>query len=41
VLTTVLNPTREELILLGMVVIIRVILGYFLARETKEFNLES
>jgi uncharacterized membrane protein len=41
VLTTVLNPTRDELILLGMVVIIRVVLGYFLARETKEFNLDS
>jgi uncharacterized membrane protein len=41
VLTTVLEPTRDELLLLGMVVIIRVILGYFLARETTEFNLES
>jgi len=40
VLTTVLEPTREELLLLGMVVIIRVILGYFLAKETVEFNLE-
>jgi uncharacterized membrane protein len=41
VLTTVLEPTREELLLLGLVVIIRVILGYFLAKETTEFNLES
>ena len=40
VLTTVLEPTREELLLLCLVVIIRVILGYFLARETTEFNLE-
>jgi uncharacterized membrane protein len=40
VLTTVLEPTREELLLLGLVVVIRVILGYFLAKETTEFDLE-
>jgi uncharacterized membrane protein len=40
VLFTVLEPTREELLLLGLVVIIRVILGYFLAKETTEFDLE-
>ena len=40
VLTTVLEPTREELLLLGLVVVIRVILGYFLAKETMEFDLE-
>lgn len=41
VLTTVLEPTREELLLLGLVVVIRVILGYFLAKETTEFNLDA
>jgi uncharacterized membrane protein len=40
VLTTVLEPTREELLLLTLVVIIRVILGYFLTKETTEFDLE-
>jgi uncharacterized membrane protein len=39
-LTTLVAPTREELILLGAVVIIRTILGYFLSRETVEFELE-
>jgi uncharacterized membrane protein len=39
-LTTLIAPTQEELILLAVVVIIRTILGYFLARETKEYLLE-
>jgi uncharacterized membrane protein len=39
-LTTLVAPTREELILLGAVVIIRTILGYFLSRETEEYELE-
>jgi uncharacterized membrane protein len=39
-LTTLVAPTREELILLGAVVIIRTILGYFLSRETAEYELE-
>jgi uncharacterized membrane protein len=41
VLTTVLNPTIEDLTLLGAVVVIRVILGYFLQKETKEFDIDS
>lgn len=40
VLTTLIAPTQEELILLAVVVIIRTILGYFLARETEEYPLE-
>lgn len=40
VLTTLIAPTQEELMLLAVVVIIRTILGYFLARETEEFPLE-
>lgn len=40
ILTTLIAPTQEELILLAVVVIIRTILGYFLARETAEFPLE-
>jgi uncharacterized membrane protein len=41
VLTTVLNPTIEDLTLLGAVVVIRVILGYFLEKEAKEFDIDS
>ncbi|HII76954.1 MAG TPA: DUF1622 domain-containing protein [Methanolinea sp.] len=41
ILTTFIAPTQEELILLAVVVIIRTVLGYFLARETKEFPLEE
>jgi len=41
VLTTVLNPSIEDLTLLGAVVLIRVILGYFLEKESKEFDIES
>ena len=40
VLTTLIAPTQEEIILLAVVVVIRTILGYFLARETVEYQLE-
>jgi uncharacterized membrane protein len=40
VLTTVLDPTLEDLTLLGAVVLIRVILGYFLEKESKEFDID-
>lgn len=39
VLKTLITPTQQELILLGAVVVIRTILGYFLSRESKEFEL--
>jgi uncharacterized membrane protein len=39
-LTTIIAPTREELLLLAVVVIIRTVLGYFLAKETEEYQLE-
>jgi uncharacterized membrane protein len=39
-LTTLIAPTKEEILLLAVVVIIRTILGYFLARETAEYQLE-
>jgi uncharacterized membrane protein len=41
VLVTVLNPTIEDLTILGAVVVIRVILGYFLQKEAKEFDIDS
>ncbi|MCQ1535628.1 DUF1622 domain-containing protein [Methanosarcina sp. KYL-1] len=40
VLETVLNPTQEELLLLGIVVLIRTILGYFLGKEVTEYQLD-
>ena len=41
ILTTVMAPTKDELINLAVVVVIRTILGYFLAKEAAEFNLEG
>jgi uncharacterized membrane protein len=40
VLSTLIAPTHEELIVLGAVVIIRTILGYFLSKEAQEYQLE-
>lgn len=39
-LTSIISPTVEELLLLAAVVIIRTIMGYFLAKETEEYQLE-
>ncbi|MDD3043327.1 MAG: DUF1622 domain-containing protein [Methanosarcinaceae archaeon] len=40
ILETVLNPSREELLLLGIVVLIRTVLGYFLSKEVTEYRLD-
>jgi uncharacterized membrane protein len=40
VLETVRNPSQEELILLGTVVLIRTVLGYFLSKEVSEYQLD-
>lgn len=40
ILTTLIAPTQEELVLLAVVVIIRTVLGYFLEKETRDFPLE-
>lgn len=40
VLTTLIAPTREEILLLAVVVIIRTVLSYFLTKETEEYELE-
>jgi uncharacterized membrane protein len=40
VLKTVITPTQQEVLLLGAVVVIRTILGYFLSKESKEFELQ-
>jgi uncharacterized membrane protein len=41
ILTTITNPTQEELINLAVVVVIRTILGYFLSKEAVEFDLQG
>jgi len=40
ILATLLSPSREDLISLAVVVVIRTILGYFLSKEAEEFNLQ-
>ena len=40
VLTTLVTPSKDELITLGAVVLIRTILGYFLSKETKQVDVE-
>ncbi|MDD2439135.1 MAG: DUF1622 domain-containing protein [Methanosarcinaceae archaeon] len=40
VLETVLEPSQEELIVLGTVVLIRTVLGYFLSKEVTEYRLD-
>lgn len=39
VLETTRHPTQEKLILLGTVVLIRTVLGYFLSKEVSEYQL--
>ena len=41
ILTTITTPSQEELINLGVIVGIRTILGYFLSKETAEFDLQG
>ncbi|MDY9925434.1 DUF1622 domain-containing protein [Methanosarcina sp.] len=40
VLRTLRDPTQEELIVLGTVVLIRTILGYFLSKEATVYHLD-
>lgn len=40
ILRTLITPTQQEIINLAVVVVIRTILGYFLQREARDFNLE-
>jgi uncharacterized membrane protein len=41
ILTTITNPSQEELINLAVVVVIRTILSYFLSKEATEFDLQG
>lgn len=38
ILGTVRQPTVNDLILVGFIVVIRTVLGYFLSKEVKEYN---
>jgi uncharacterized membrane protein len=40
ILGTVRNPTVNDLILVGTIVVIRTILGYFLSKEVKEYHFD-
>lgn len=40
VLATLKNPSREDLLALGTVILIRTILGYFLSKEVKEYKFD-
>ncbi len=40
ILRTLVTPSQQEIINLAVVVIIRTVLGYFLQREARDFNLE-
>ena len=39
VLSTIIRPTLDEIAVLGSIVVIRTLLGYFLQKELKEFPL--
>lgn len=34
------NPSRDDLIILGVIVLIRTVLGYFLSKEIKEYKFD-
>ncbi len=40
ILTTLIAPSADELMLLGAVVVIRTVLGYFLEKEAEEFRVD-
>ena len=40
VLVTVREPTINDLILVGAIVVIRTVLGYFLSKEVKEYQFD-
>jgi len=41
ILVTVRKPTVNDLILVGAIVVIRTVLGYFLSKEVKEYQFEK
>ncbi|MDD1673971.1 MAG: DUF1622 domain-containing protein, partial [Methanomicrobiales archaeon] len=40
IINTLIAPGQQEILLLGAVVLIRVVLGYFLSREARDFRIE-
>lgn len=40
IITTLIAPGPQEILMLGATVIIRVILGYFLSKEAKDYKIE-
>jgi uncharacterized membrane protein len=40
ILGTVRQPTANDLILVGAIVVIRTVLGYFLSKEVKEYDFD-
>ncbi len=40
ILGTVRNPTVNDLIFVGTIVVIRTVLGYFLSKEVKEYHFD-
>lgn len=40
VFATMSNPSREDLSILGVIVLIRTVLGYFLTKEIKEYEFD-
>jgi uncharacterized membrane protein len=41
ILGTLRDPSRQELVILGTVVLIRTVLGYFLSKEIKEYKFQE
>lgn len=37
---TMRNPSRQDLVVLGVIVLIRTVLGYFLSKEIKEYKFD-
>jgi uncharacterized membrane protein len=40
IINTLIAPGQQEILVLGAVVIIRVVLGYFLSREARDYRIE-
>jgi uncharacterized membrane protein len=40
IINTLIAPGQQEILMLGAVVLIRVVIGYFLSREAREYKIE-
>jgi uncharacterized membrane protein len=41
IINTFIAPSEQEILMLGAVVLIRVVLGYFLSREARDYRIEK